>query len=69
MDSQFVAMRRTVTLINDYGHKLPTKVQILFDGAPTRWNNLKSKVSLAKQRLGPRIQQEAHNITKVRDVM
>ena len=65
MDSQFVAMRRTVTLICDYGHKLPNNIQTLFDGAPTRWNNLKSKVSLAKQRLGPRIQQEANNITQV----
>jgi len=65
MDSQFVAMRRTVQLVRKYGHKLLDETQQLFDAAPNRWNNLKSKVSLAKQRLGPRIQQEAESITRV----
>ena len=65
MDSQFVAMRRTVSVVRKYGHFLPNDTQQLYDSAPSRWNNLKSKVSLAKQRLGPRIQQEAKNITQV----
>ena len=65
MDGKFTAMHRTVLLVKKYGHTLPTATQSLFDAAPQRWNNLKTKVSLAKQRLGPRIQEESEGITKV----
>ena len=65
MEGNFAAMHRTVLLVKKYGQKLPEKTQKLFDAAPSRWNNLKSKVSLAKQRLGPRIQEESESITKV----
>ncbi|XP_033103095.1 dynein heavy chain 9, axonemal-like [Anneissia japonica] len=64
MDGKFTAMNRTVLLIEKYGHTLPQATQKLFSAAPSRWNNLKTKVSLAKQRLGPRIQEESARITK-----
>ena len=65
MDGKFTAMHRTVLLLKKYGQKLPDKTQGLFNAAPGRWNNLKTKVSLAKQRLGPRIQEESVSITRV----
>lgn len=65
MDGKFTAMHRTVLLVKKYGHTLQAATQSLFDAAPQRWNNLKTKVSLAKQRLGPRIQEESEGITKV----
>ncbi|XP_052060514.1 uncharacterized protein LOC127700861 isoform X4 [Mytilus californianus] len=64
MDGKFTEMRRTVQLLKKYGQKLPDKTQQLFTAAPGRWNNLKTKVSLAKQRLGPRIQEESVRITQ-----
>ncbi|ELU01784.1 hypothetical protein CAPTEDRAFT_107783 [Capitella teleta] len=64
MDSKFTAMHRTVLLVKKYGQKLPPSTQGLFDAAPARWNSLKTKVSLAKQRLGPRIQEESESISK-----
>nr|XP_022320176.1 dynein beta chain, flagellar outer arm-like isoform X6 [Crassostrea virginica] len=64
MDGKFTAMHRTVLLLKKYGQKLPEKTQGLFSAAPGRWNNLKTKVSLAKQRLGPRIQEESVRITQ-----
>jgi hypothetical protein len=66
MDGRFTAMHRTVLLLKKYGQKLPEKTQGLFSAAPGRWNNLKTKVSLAKQRLGPRIQEESVRITQVK---
>ncbi|GFS27875.1 dynein beta chain, flagellar outer arm [Elysia marginata] len=63
MDGKFAAMHKTVLLLKKYGQILPEKTQFLFNAAPGRWNNLKTKVSLAKQRLGPRIQEESASIT------
>lgn len=65
MDIKFAAMHRTVLLLKKYNQSLPDHTQELFNAAPGRWNNLKTKVSLAKQRLGPRIQEESDRITKV----
>ena len=65
MEGKFTAMHRTVLLVEKYGQSLPDSTKSLFDGAPARWNNLKTKVALAKQRLGPRIQEEHDVITKV----
>ncbi|KAJ1184768.1 hypothetical protein NDU88_001571 [Pleurodeles waltl] len=64
MDVQFVVMQKTVTLLEKYEMKLPTVSEILYKAMPGRWSNMKTKVSLAKQRLGPRIQQEAERVTK-----
>ena len=66
MDGQFTAMNRAVLLLKKYAQALPERTKGLYDAAPGRWNNLKTKVSLAKQRLGPRIQEESASITKVR---
>ena len=65
MDGKFSAMQKTVLLVKKYGHKLPETTQRLFDAGPGRRSNLRTKVSLAKQRLGPRIQEESDRITKV----
>nr|KAG5694043.1 hypothetical protein BaRGS_025622 [Batillaria attramentaria] len=51
-------------LLKKYGQILPEKTQYLFSAAPGRWSNLKTKVSLAKQRLGPRIQEESASISQ-----
>ncbi|XP_076457719.1 uncharacterized protein LOC143291635 isoform X3 [Babylonia areolata] len=64
MDGKFAAMHRTVLLLKKYGQILPEKTQYLFSAAPGRWSNLKTKVSLAKQRLGPRIQEESASISQ-----
>ncbi|CAH2222789.1 Hypothetical predicted protein [Pelobates cultripes] len=44
--------------------ELSADCEVLFKTMPARWNNMKTKVSLAKQRLGPRIQQEADRVTQ-----
>lgn len=64
MDAKFAAMHRTVLLVKKYGYHLPKATFDLFDAAPSRWASLKTKVSLAKQRLGPRIQQQSATITE-----
>jgi dynein heavy chain len=53
-----------VSIHREYMYMYTVKQQ-LFTAAPGRWNNLKTKVSLAKQRLGPRIQEESVSITQV----
>ena len=65
MDSKFAAMHRTVLLVRKYEQKLPDQTEIMFECAPTRWTNLRTKVSMAKQRLGPRIKSQTDRITKV----
>lgn len=65
MEGKFAAMHRTVLLVKKYGQKLPEATETLFEAAPHRWNSLRTKVSLAKQRLGPRIQSQSDHITKV----
>lgn len=64
MEGKFSAMHRTVDLLDHYKHSLSGATLKLYQAAPGRWNNLKTKVSLAKQRLGPRIQEEAETITE-----
>ncbi|KAI0240665.1 Dynein heavy chain 9, axonemal [Lamellibrachia satsuma] len=64
MEGKFAAMHRTVLLVKKYGQKLPEATETLFEAAPHRWNSLRTKVSLAKQRLGPRIQSQSDHITK-----
>ncbi|KAE8625049.1 hypothetical protein XENTR_v10006145 [Xenopus tropicalis] len=64
MDVQFAVLQRTVTLLAKHGTQLPPESDVLFRTMPARWNSMKTKVSLAKQRLGPRIQQEADRVTR-----
>ena len=65
MDAKFVAVRRTVTVLEKYGYELPDDVREFYRSAPQRWAALRKKLVLAKQRIGPRIQAEAETITKV----
>ncbi|XP_018102433.1 dynein beta chain, flagellar outer arm [Xenopus laevis] len=64
MDVQFAVLQRTVTLLAKHSTQLPPESDVLFRTMPARWNSMKTKVSLAKQRLGPRIQQEADRVTR-----
>ncbi|XP_053311944.1 dynein axonemal heavy chain 9-like [Spea bombifrons] len=63
MEVQFTVLQKTVALLEQHEMELPKDIDILFRTMPTRWNSMKTKVSLAKQRLGPRIQQEADRVT------
>ncbi|KAM4702001.1 uncharacterized protein O3C94_002925 [Discoglossus pictus] len=64
MEVQFAILQKTVALLGKHNTELPAESDTLFRTMPARWNSLKTKVSLAKQRLGPRIQQEADRVTK-----
>eukprot|EP00794_Sanderia_malayensis_P011161 gene11161-12333_t len=64
LDTKFATMKRTIALLEKYEQKLPDTTQKFYSAAPIRWNNLKMKVNQAKQRLGPRIQAEADNVTE-----
>lgn len=65
MEGQFIVMQKALKLLEKYEMKLPAESERLFKATPGRWNILKTKVSLAKQRLSPKIQQESERITKV----
>lgn len=58
-------MQRVVDLLNKYGHQLNDWTQSQLEAMPVQWNALKTRVSLAKQQLGPKIQDESETITKV----
>ncbi|XP_075053831.1 uncharacterized protein LOC142139871 [Mixophyes fleayi] len=64
MEVQFIVLQRTVTLLGKHEMALPADSEVLYKSMPARWNSMKTKVSLAKQRLGPRIQQEADIVTR-----
>ncbi|XP_075707241.1 uncharacterized protein LOC142741794 [Rhinoderma darwinii] len=64
MEVQFTVLQKTVTLLGKHQMPLPTESEVLYRTMPARWNSMKTKVSLAKQRLGPRIQQEADIVTR-----
>ncbi|XP_077155311.1 uncharacterized protein LOC143817709 [Ranitomeya variabilis] len=64
MEVQFAVLQKTVTLLGKHQMSLPTESELLYRTMPARWNNMKTKVSLAKQRLGPRIQEEAEIVTR-----
>ncbi|XP_063809812.1 uncharacterized protein LOC135027842 isoform X3 [Pseudophryne corroboree] len=64
MEVQFTVLQKTVTLLGKHEMALPTDSEFLYKTMPARWNSMKTKVSLAKQRLGPRIQQEADLVTR-----
>ena len=54
--NRFVVMKKTLVILEKYGEHPSDEIKELFKSSPNRWNHLKTKVSLAKQRLGPRIQ-------------
>ncbi|XP_075119220.1 uncharacterized protein LOC142194092 [Leptodactylus fuscus] len=64
MEVHFTVLQKTVSLLGKHQISLPTESEVLYRTMPTRWTSMKTKVSLAKQRLGPRIQQEADIVTR-----
>jgi hypothetical protein len=65
MEIKFELMKKTLSLLKKYDEHEVTELENRFNGTPLRWTNLKSKVTQAKQRLGPTIQEEFKVITKV----
>lgn len=65
MEVQFAILQKTVSLLGKHEMILPSECEVLYRTMPACWNTMKTKVSLAKQRLGPRIQQEADIVSKV----
>ncbi|XP_018424228.1 PREDICTED: dynein beta chain, flagellar outer arm-like [Nanorana parkeri] len=64
MEVQFAILQKTESLLGKHDMTLPSECEVLYKTMPARWNTMKTKVSLAKQRLGPRIQQEADIVSK-----
>ena len=64
MEVKFELMKRTLNLLKKYNRFDVIDLESKFNNTPIRWTNLKSKITLAKQRLGPTIQEEAYVITQ-----
>jgi dynein heavy chain len=62
MEIKFELMKRTLNLLKKYKRFDVVDLEAKFNSTPIRWTNLKSKVTLAKQRLGPTIQEESQSI-------
>ena len=65
MEKDFGLINKTVEFLKKYQHELSVDANQLYQNTPIRWNNLKTKISLAKQNLGPTIQEESPSILKV----
>jgi dynein heavy chain len=65
MEVKFELMKRTLTLLKKYNRFDVIELESKFNSTPIRWTNLKSKITLAKQRLGPTIQEESKTIIQV----
>lgn len=65
MEIKFELMKRTLNLLKKYKRFDVVDLESKFNSTPIRWTNLKSKVTLAKQRLGPTIQEESQSIIEV----
>lgn len=59
MEVKFELIKRTLKLLKKYERFDVSELEASFNTTPIRWKNLKSKVTLAKQRLGPTIQEES----------
>ena len=62
LEIKFELIRRTINLLGKYDYSDLENLEQTFNTTPSRWNVLKSKVNLAKQRLGPTINQESTSI-------
>lgn len=62
MEIKFELIKRTLKLLKKYQRFDVAELETKFNNTPIRWANLKSKVTLAKQRLGPTIQEESKSI-------
>ena len=65
MEVKFELMKKTLNLLKKYNRFDVIDLEAKFNSTPVRWTNLKSKVTLAKQRLGPTIQEESKIIINV----
>jgi dynein heavy chain, axonemal len=66
MEIKFELIKKTIELLRKYERLDVAELEAKFNSTPIRWANLKSKVTLAKQRLGPTIQEECESIIQVR---
>lgn len=66
MEGKFVVVNRAVDILTMFEHRLPERIQAIYDSMSGRWTNLKTKVGQAKQKIGPRIREESASISKVR---
>jgi dynein heavy chain len=64
MEVKFELMKRTLNLLKKFNRFDVIDLEAKFNNTPIRWSNLKSKVNLAKQRLGPTIQEESKAISQ-----
>ncbi|CAF0810777.1 unnamed protein product, partial [Didymodactylos carnosus] len=64
VEVKFELMRRTLSILKTYSPSDTTELNSLYNSTIQRWQNLKTKVMQAKQRLGPTLQEESTIITK-----
>ncbi|XP_052830107.1 dynein beta chain, ciliary [Octopus bimaculoides] len=62
MHGDFGIVKKTMEILGNYEQQLPPESISLYENIPLRWNNIKSKVSQAKQNLEPIILGESLNI-------
>jgi hypothetical protein len=62
MEIKFELIRKTLLLLKKYHRYDASELESEFNKTPVRWATLKSKVNLAKQRLGPTIHEESRVI-------
>ncbi len=64
MEIKFELMKKTLVLLKKHDEFEINELEKKFNSTPLRWSNLKSKVTQAKQRLGPTIQEEFNSIVE-----
>jgi dynein heavy chain len=64
MEIKFELMKKTLVLLKKHDEFEIHELEKKFNSTPLRWSNLKSKVTQAKQRLGPTIQEEFNSIVQ-----
>ncbi len=64
MDTKFGAVHRAVLMLDKFGYPLSHTAREQFTSAPQSWSNLKKRVALGKQKIGPRIQANGETISQ-----
>ena len=64
MDTKFGAVHRAMLMLDKFGYPLSMVTREQFTNAPQRWSNLKKRMALGKQRIGPRIQSNGETISR-----
>ena len=62
-DTKFGSVKKTVNILHKY--KFDIEKEEFFRACPSRWSNLRAKVVLAKQRIGPKMQVRSEQISQV----